>query len=350
MSRPQEWQPSAPWTIRLFERAPFDPAWTGVLIVLGYLVVHVVIAQAGGWMDGLRYRDQPFWQSLFFRLAILQALLIGYLPTATAYSVRGAARDLRDLRPALSCTDAEFEEQARTIACFHRGLLLTTGAAGTAIGLVAPFTRSYWGGEPPALLSPLILVHAVQTGLLSWLISRTLVVEILVAVRFSRIGEQWARIDLLDTEPLAPLARRGLRSVLLLMLFVVLFSPLFLAPFSRELNLLAVTLLGTGAAAALVVPALGVHRRIRDQRAEELERVRTAIRRERDARIEPGSGWQPSDARLSDLIVYEGRIASVNTWPFDVSTLLRFSLFLALGVGSWLGGAIVERLLGLALE
>ncbi len=40
----------------------------------------------------------------------------------------------------------------------------------------------------------------------------------------------------------------------------------------------------------------------------------------------------------------------MNTWPFDASTLLRFALYTSLGVGSWVGGALVERVLGAALD
>ncbi len=78
--------------------------------------------------------------------------------------------------------------------------------------------------------------------------------------------------------------------------------------------------------------------------------MRSAIHRESASRLEAGDAWQATDARLSDLIVYEGRIASVSTWPFDVSTLLRFGLYVALGAGSWVGAAVVERLLGVALD
>ena len=36
-------------------------------------------------------------------------------------------------------------------------------------------------------------------------------------------------------------------------------------------------------------------------------------------------------------------------WPFDASALLRFGLYTAVGVGSWLGAALVERLLDTVL-
>ena len=46
---------------------------------------------------------------------------------------------------------------------------------------------------------------------------------------------------------------------------------------------------------------------------------------------------------FADLAAYETRIASIATWPFDLSTLVRFALYVALGLGSWLGAAVVER-------
>ena len=104
------------------------------------------------------------------------------------------------------------------------------------------------------------------------------------------------------------------------------------------------------AVATLLLPVVGVHRCILETKQTELERVRAGIRSERDTMLQPRGASGASDVRLSNLIAYETRIASVNTWPLDVSTLLRFSFYVALGVGSWLGGAMVERLLGVALD
>jgi hypothetical protein len=40
----------------------------------------------------------------------------------------------------------------------------------------------------------------------------------------------------------------------------------------------------------------------------------------------------------------------VREWPFDAPTLTRFFLYVAIPLGSWVGGALVERLLGAALD
>jgi len=38
-------------------------------------------------------------------------------------------------------------------------------------------------------------------------------------------------------------------------------------------------------------------------------------------------------------------VRTIREWPFDLQTVSRSVLLIVLGAGSWLGGAIVERLL-----
>ena len=55
-------------------------------------------------------------------------------------------------------------------------------------------------------------------------------------------------------------------------------------------------------------------------------------------------------AKLPGLLAYMNQIESVREWPFDAPTLTRFFLYVAIPLGSWVGGALVERLLGAALD
>jgi hypothetical protein len=50
------------------------------------------------------------------------------------------------------------------------------------------------------------------------------------------------------------------------------------------------------------------------------------------------------------LVAYEGRVQAASTWPFDVGTYLRFGFCVTVGLGSWLGAALVECALGMALD
>jgi hypothetical protein len=53
---------------------------------------------------------------------------------------------------------------------------------------------------------------------------------------------------------------------------------------------------------------------------------------------------------MPSLLAYEARIESVREWPFDTSTLRRFALFLLIPLASWIGGALVERVVDAALR
>jgi hypothetical protein len=48
---------------------------------------------------------------------------------------------------------------------------------------------------------------------------------------------------------------------------------------------------------------------------------------------------------LTDLLAYQERIESLRDWPMDASAFRRFGLYLLIPLGSWLGSALVERLL-----
>ena len=51
-----------------------------------------------------------------------------------------------------------------------------------------------------------------------------------------------------------------------------------------------------------------------------------------------------------DIRHYERFVRDLPTTPFDAGSRLRFVLYLALPLGSWLGGALVERAIGLLLD
>jgi hypothetical protein len=99
------------------------------------------------------------------------------------------------------------------------------------------------------------------------------------------------------------------------------------------------------AAAIFLIPLYPLHRRIRAAKQGELSRIRAAIRRENEARIAGDEDW----ATLAHLIVYKKEVEEVSAWAFNTPTVLRFALYVSLGIGSWLGAAFVERWLGTLL-
>ena len=79
-------------------------------------------------------------------------------------------------------------------------------------------------------------------------------------------------------------------------------------------------------------------------------RVRRAIEQRGGELFDPAAGAAAGAPELPALLAWEARIEAVREWPFDTLTLVRFSLFVLIPLASWLGGAVVERLLDLALS
>ena len=182
------------------------------------------------------------------------------------------------------------------------------------------------------------------------MVSRALYLEITLARSFSRLGDRLAEVDLLDPGLLDTFGRRGLRSVLLWMLFVAFYALLYTGNWAADLLPLALVAIAAYGVIGFLLPVVGARRRIRTEKRAELVRVRAAIHSLRELALRQEPEARPPGGQLADLLAYESRIASVREWPFDASTLLRWALYVALGLSSWLGGALVERALGTLLD
>ncbi len=342
-SSPPAGNQALPRPLRLLDTAPFGPLSGGLVIAAAVFLAFLA------WARVTEIWGRPeLGAQLWFEL--VQAVMIGYAPAASAISLRGALRDIDDLRGVLELSPVAFERERQALTRFAPGPVLAATVLGAAVGLALPFYPPSWsGGVHPELGDPLFAWLLLRSGLMLGLYAWTIYIEVEVARRISRIGERLARVDLLDLAPLRPFARRGLRSVLLWVVLSILISLLFLAPWSPDPALAFLILLFVLAAALLLLPAWGVHRRILAAKQEELARIREVMRSGRQSLLESGAAGSTPPGRMADIVAYEARVASIATWPFDLSTLVRFALYVALGLGSWLGAAMVERLVSAVL-
>jgi hypothetical protein len=269
-------------------------------------------------------------------------------PALVALSLRGALRDVRDLSPALRGAPAELEACQREVTTLPRLLLRVVGcgAALVTLAIMAPDPRYWVDGVVPEPTDPALVWLLGRNVLNWWLIARALTIELWVARAFSRLGRRLREVDPLERGPLLPFGRHGLRSVLLWMLLVSLFAPVYILGGAEPV--LGVSLVGVLAMAvvAFLVPVWGAHQRLREAKAAELARVREQVRAQRGALL---GGGERRDGRLADLLAWETRVAAASEWPFGPTTLLRLALYTAIGLASWVGAAAVERLLSQVL-
>jgi hypothetical protein len=187
------------------------------------------------------------------------------------------------------------------------------------------------------MIRGLAISESIVFFVVSWLVWVFGSAEIGLCRRFSRIGADWARVDLVDLGPLKPLTELGLGCALRVVGVAVVASVGLLVIAEDVPVLVALALAPILAGAAALGPVRGVRRRILVRKDTELERVRSEIR----SSSQPDSTATPG--RLSDLIAFEGRLESIHPWLYDRSGLVRFGIIVGAGM-SMIGGALVERL------
>ncbi len=157
-------------------------------------------------------------------------------------------------------------------------------------------------------------------------------------------------VDLLDPDPLAPLGRAALRASLLWIGGVAVGSVSIVLTGGTPAEFAVLGFVLAVATGIFLIPVRGVHRRVLQAKRHELRRLRAEIARDRRAVRALGPDAGEAAQRLPGLLAYETRIESVREWPFDTPTLWRFLLYLSIPVASWLGGALVERLVDQLLD
>lgn len=270
------------------------------------------------------------------RAPVTLYMMIGYLPVALYYLGRWTDGHLETIRRhfALDLPAVQFPRTAANLV----------GAAGaiTMYGLfLHPSDDPFLLVQPGRWNSefPFILVGLVMMG---WFIFRFMFLLVWTALTVSRTARRIESIDLLDPSLVEPYAQHGVRSSLLAVVCLSISANLWLDPNSPAIATITTLVMQISAAAvALFLPTWGIHQRLSEQKRSELKQVRRVISGLRDPQTRSVDDAQQLRAELA----LEQRLMEVSEWPFDAGNYARVTLYVFLGLGSWVGAALVERLL-----
>jgi hypothetical protein len=336
---------NAPWTLR--RAASFPAGAAGVAFaVFGLQCAGLALCVATSDTPGaVTDRPEQYWRSFVSSNVLLNGLA-GYSIAAMAYGVRAQANALRRLRPVLNLRPAEYEAACARACRFHRTPLAFAGAGLSlllvllilvASPLTDPFPRPDW--DQPNLYW-VIWSNVVAT----WLATRFVLHELLSLAALSRLGSRHARVDLWDPRPLTPFTRRGLESVLTVMIATALLLTFVLGGFASLIVPVFVGLMVAVALLAFFLPLFGVHLRMREAKWRRLDSLHAEIRRREEA-LEAGEDPARGEAAtaLPALLALRDATAAAREWPIDLPAVGRLVLYVAIGLGSWLGAALVEH-------
>ncbi len=330
--------PPRDWTLRVFEASPVAPVWTGLALVAGYSLVALffrALSAALAPPDG--FAPMPWIWELVAGLVVVLPL------TLNAYAFRGALGDLRDLRASLELSESELARlRVETTSAPASWLALASGASVAVMLLAVLFDPLIWGHGPrPGPRDPQLWWALLHNAAGAYAFGRMLALEAALTRGYARLAKH-VRVDLLDPGALAPLARKGQRSALLWILLSSSISLFWLGEWPAAINGLVLALVLGVVATAFALPLSRVRPRIAAAKRAEILRVNRALEQEREVLL---AGRAAAGGRVAELLAWRALVEGVREWPVGLPTLLRSGLFVLLGIGSWLGGAVVERLL-----
>jgi hypothetical protein len=327
------------------------PAWLGgAAIALALLAVLAVVEFVAGDLRSF-LRGEALPQKVDeYRFSLTLVLLAGYLPAALGYAVATSRRALRELTPVLR-RGADVAALCASVGRFEPRARRRAGLLGVAAALCVPFVvDASFGAYSLRAFNTASLGHRLLLPPVGWLLGRFVQAVTADSVRFARLGRSGVEVDVLDLAPLSPFTRKGLGNALLVMGLLAILAPL-LADWQARPGLIYA--LGTGLVLAaaiggvgLLLPVRGVHDAIRAAKRTELAWCSAEIRRRRDALV---AGTAGPGAGLAEWVSYRQLLESVREWPFGISTALRFVLYVGIPLGSWIGGAVVDRIVDAAL-
>lgn len=278
------------------------------------------------------------------RMEVVVSFVAAYTFGAGLIGLGMATREFDRLRPLLRLGDPERLAFRGRLFPDARALLIV-GSIGGAFGVGLDMLPYFFDMQARIAVSfrglPFMLLLFALLGMMALTTIRQSQV-------FREVGRWHIEVDLLDLGSLSPFSAVGLANAGFWFTGSALASFLVTSdPVLWIVALVIMATLGLGVV-ALILPSRGLHVCLRDRKREELARIREAIASERTGLFSADEGSSPV-SRMPALLAYEARIEGVREWPFDTSTFRRFGFFLLIPLVSWIGGALVERVVDAAL-
>ena len=282
-----------------------------------------------------------------FRVAVNHCLLAGYLVGAYFYLLRGTRHTLHELdqvvEPADNPSGVDWAGQIGVKALLIWGLIGLLAAVVSPY--LAPSAELAWN---PSAWNPEIWWHRVLGLFAGWWWAWFGVAVWTTSTQVSRVADRFGPVDLLDLSPFSPFVKQGLLTALLIVGLVTIMSLRLLEPGQRLTVVIMVGLALPLALLGLLLPVRGARERIRGAKGAELGWISDSIRDSRTHlhNVSSDASSGASSGQMADLTAYQRLIEEVPEWPFRTSTLVQVLLYLLIPVASWIGGLLIENMLG----
>ncbi|MGD0143640.1 MAG: hypothetical protein ABSC92_10805 [Rhizomicrobium sp.] len=318
----------------LFQKSPVGTAATAASLFVIAVGSYVAIALTTGASlfdsDAHMFHIAPYaWSALV--LSLLTA-------TVLAMQRYTHTREQTDEAAFLAISGGS-ASTASILAPASRRNMLWANVLGVALGIVLA-----WLTVPSIFLQHHLALFAWNVAItmfLGALFVRGVVMTTQGERAFSRLIEHDLHIDLLHVDKLAVIGRNSARNALIWFTVAAIVCLFFVGDGLSSTIIVILTACAGMGLWIFLRPMEQVHRRIRAEKAIELDRVRNEIGNARHDAVHDA----PAATRLQGLLAYEARIQSVHEWPFDQSTLMRVVAYVLIPAIPWFGEAFVSDMI-----
>ena len=184
-------------------------------------------------------------------------------------------------------------------------------------------------------------IAAMPGTTLTWLIMTLVVSALLDDARMLAGLAREVRIQLLNPERLRPFASTAVLSTLALIGAQAAF-PILMIDSDAGLVAFIPGMIATAGPMVLIAirPIWPLHERLAEARRSLLDELNQHIA----SALPPEPAHPETLARLAPLLTYRREIQNVSEWPFDLGTMTRLGLYLIIPPLTWVGAALIERL------
>lgn len=340
-----------PLPLLISDASPLPP-WATALVLCG--LVAIVNISVGTWPppEDLEARTRSLWMVTFMGNLFVA---VGLFPGL----VNAARRALRDAWPGL---DVSREGLDSAVECLDRpgrawmlGAVLFTIPAWVAGGELLGDLVSRFGQHPWDLRFIWFQAVGFVSNVFIWQAGAALLHVTRVVGKTGALAKP---LVLLHPGNVVTLPGLGVRATLLASIYLAWFagSMLFAGVYGAWqtsgvfFHLFAVTAIVLIGGASLFLTTNPLRERLAELKREEVLRLEAALAGHREALDECLLASEADALRGVALLQYLDRVESASEWPIPARLVRRFLFILLIPSLSWVGGALVERLISYALD
>ncbi len=308
--------------------------WATFLLIFGLLLLLFRLASERGGSD-------------LFEIQLFFSFVIAYSIPASHYVSEQNLAALDSLKPVLNLDEKSFmriRESLTGNSVFSQLVILGIGCL---LGIAHNYLLLTADTNLLSALQDLDTINVLFLfiTIFLWCLLTVVISNLIDNVRaFARLAKNNTRIDLLNGANLRGYSRVAVYSTLVLLGVLATFPLLLMQTGTNYLTILP-GFLATfiPMMSIFLIPLLPIRAKIKSRKSEELASIQHQINQitgSHDSLIENDAALQ----RLQPLLDYRREVHQVPEWPFDSPAFFRLMFYLFIPPLTWVGAALIERL------